>query len=111
MPKKLAKSDLVAVLTIFGLSMNAVAQAADSDRSQSLSVKDRSQSTKLGSDSACGKGSCGTDEKGAKAAQEKHEKKPAKAKSHTSKAKTKSEAKKSGEAKKADDSKKADEAK
>lgn len=76
MRRKLGKTELLALLTIAGVSTGA-AQAAkvdgDNAGNKSLQVIEQTQ-TQLGSgkDSACGKGSCGTDEDGAKKAAEKH---------------------------------------
>lgn len=75
MRRKLGKTELLALLAAAGVTTCA-AQAAKIDsntRSTALQVVDQPANTQLGSgkDSACGKGACGTDESGAKAAQAK----------------------------------------
>jgi hypothetical protein len=89
MRRKLGTHEVLALLAAAGVSTCAAAQAAkveDNTKSnaQSLQVTGQPARANLGSkEMACGKGSCGTDEKGAKAAAEKHhEKKQAK---HTEK--------------------------
>ncbi len=79
MRRKLSRGEVFALLAVAGMS-TSVAQAANVDSNEqrpfnSLQVIEQPASTQLGSgkESACGKGSCGTDESGAKAAQEKHE--------------------------------------
>ncbi len=78
MRRKLGRSEVLALLAMAGISAG-VAEAANIDaskqnQSNSLQVIEQPAATQLGSgkDSACGKGACGTDESGAKAAQQKH---------------------------------------
>lgn len=74
MRKRITTLDLLAILAVAGISTNTLAQAANSDQSTkpgALQAVEKTSKTNLGSDSACGKGACGTDESGAKAAKEK----------------------------------------
>jgi hypothetical protein len=79
MRRKLGKSEVIALLAAAGVTTCAAAQAAKVDNTtksgaQSLQVSEKQSRTELGKDMACGKGSCGTDESGAKAAADKHAK-------------------------------------
>lgn len=81
--KKISKHELLAILAAVGVSGSSCAYAADSNSNDSFGKTgfektEQSGPTKLGDESKCGKGSCGTDEKGAAAAQEKQKKKEAK---------------------------------
>lgn len=78
--KKIPKHELLAILAAVGVSGSSCAYAAnlDSNSNDGFGKTEHSGMTKLGDDSKCGKGSCGTDEKGAAAAQEKHKKKETK---------------------------------
>ncbi|MBX9571300.1 MAG: hypothetical protein K2X77_20555 [Candidatus Obscuribacterales bacterium] len=77
--KKISKHELLAILAAVGVSGSSCAYAAnlDSNSDNGFGKSEHSGATKLGDDSKCGKGSCGTDEKGAAAAQEKKKKKDA----------------------------------
>ena len=96
--KKISKQELLTILAAIGVSGSSCAYAANLDSSNDgLGKTEHPGTIKLGDDAKCGKGSCGTDEKGAAAAQDKHKKKEAK------KAEKKAEKK---EEEKKDDSKK-----
>lgn len=96
--KKISKQELLAIVAALGVSGGSCAYASSPDSSTDTFGKtEHSGTTKLGGDSKCGKGSCGTDEKGAAAAQEKHKKKEAK--KAEKKAEKKEEEKKSAEGK------------
>jgi hypothetical protein len=82
MRRKLGKTEVLALLAAAGVSTCAAAQAAKIENgaktgAQSLQAIEQPSHTQLGSkdkEMACGKGSCGTDESGAKAAADKHAK-------------------------------------
>ena len=70
-----------ALIAVLGLSFNGMARAEGSDaegksevktEKKAAKVKEVKKAAKQGADSSCGEGSCGTDKKGAKAAEEKH---------------------------------------
>ena len=77
---KITKNELLAIIAAAGVSSGATAIAAtlDQNSNSSFSKVERSGSATYLGDSACGKGSCGKDEKGAAAAKEKHGKKESK---------------------------------
>lgn len=92
--KKISKHELLAILAAAGVSGSSCAMAANVDsQSDSLGKVEHAGLSKLGADSKCGKGSCGTDEKGAAAAKEKHEKKKEEKKAERKEAKKKAEKK------------------
>lgn len=78
MRRKLGKSELLAVIAMAGVSTCAAQAAKPVDAGAAkASLKVQQPATQLADkqnnkESACGKGSCGVDESGAKAAQEKH---------------------------------------
>jgi hypothetical protein len=82
MRRKLGKTEVLALLAAAGVSTCAAAQAAKVENSaktgvQSLQAIEQPSRTQLGGkekEMACGKGACGTDESGAKAAADKHTK-------------------------------------
>lgn len=73
---KISTLNLMAILTAVGVGSNAfdLVEAKDVVSSSKLDAVEHNHMTKLGSENSCGKGSCGKDEAGAKAAQEKQNK-------------------------------------
>lgn len=69
---KITKNELLAIIAAAGVSSGATAIAAklDQNANSSFSKVERNGSATYLGDSACGKGSCGKDEKGAAAAKE-----------------------------------------
>ncbi|MBX9688875.1 MAG: hypothetical protein K2X27_19355 [Candidatus Obscuribacterales bacterium] len=91
--KKISKTEMLAILAAAGLSAGSSAIAADTNNDNALG-KTEHAARNLGTESACGKGSCGKDEKGAEAAKAKHEvKKEAKKAKHEVKKEEKAEKK------------------
>jgi hypothetical protein len=89
MAKKFSTSDIISLLTAAGLVAGTAAIAADSASGKAgksaISAQEHTPlAGKNGKDNACGEGACGTDEKGAKAAQEKHKAAGAKSSHHAS---------------------------
>lgn len=75
------KFELAAILAAISVGAGAAAHATRTENSKvyqshdnSFSIIERNDGVKLGSDSACGEGACGTDDKGAKAAADKRKK-------------------------------------
>jgi uncharacterized low-complexity protein len=73
--ERISKSEITAILALIGLSSAAagsaqlVAQAHDANH---MFVAEKASPASKSKDSACGKGSCGTDDKGAAAAKKAH---------------------------------------
>jgi uncharacterized low-complexity protein len=69
-------SELTALLAFLGITSTGAATAADTEKSSQkkgpMFIAEKKTGTKKGGASACGKGSCGTDKKGAAAAKQKH---------------------------------------
>lgn len=81
------KAQATALLTVLGLvgtlAGPALAESKDKEQNgtknaKSVKGKEVKKAGKQGADSACGEGSCGTDDKGAAAAKKAHDKAPAK---------------------------------
>lgn len=76
--KRLTRSEMLALLAIAGVASGACAvNAAEKSGSSNIApmgVVEHPTMSRLGSDSACGAGSCGADDKGAAAAKKKHDK-------------------------------------
>lgn len=72
--KKIARKELLAILAATGVSSSAAlaANLDSNNETNSLGKIEHSGLGYLADESACGKGSCGKDEKGAEAAKEKH---------------------------------------
>lgn len=82
MKNKLSHTDVLSLLTAAGIvaSTGAVIAAnptnqSDSSRHSTLKVSEHHRALGSGKENACGKGSCGTDEKGAAAAKDRDKKK------------------------------------
>lgn len=89
MKTRLSQSDLLSIIAAAGIVTSATAAVAAPDstaKTPALKVADKTKPAAGGKDSACGKGSCGTDEKGAEAAKNR-DKKKADAKADATKAK------------------------
>lgn len=81
MKSRISRADLLAVMTAAGVIATTTGSfAADTStaRHPALKVSDKTTSLGSGKENACGKGSCGTDEKGAQAAKDRDKKKPTK---------------------------------
>ena len=79
MYKKIGTAELIAIIASAGLATAALAKSEDAgthagSRTKTMKVSEQKQKAPAAKEKemACGKGSCGTDEKGAKAAQDKH---------------------------------------
>lgn len=76
--KRLTRNEMLALLAIAGVASGtcsvSAAENTGSNKIAPLGVLEHPTMSRLGSDSACGAGSCGADEKGAAAAKKKHEK-------------------------------------
>lgn len=76
--KRLTRNEMLALLAIAGVASSACAvSAAEKSASNKISpmgVVEHPTMSRLGSDSACGAGACGADDKGAAAAKKKHDK-------------------------------------
>lgn len=90
MKTKLSQSDLLAIIAATGIvtcASSALAAPDNTAKTPALKVADKTKpATGGGKDNACGKGACGTDEKGAQAAKDRDKKKD-NAKADTTKAK------------------------
>lgn len=111
MRNRLGTANVIALLAAAGIATTCTANAANNEsnnpRTGALKVTEHTAKVHLadkkadsskdsksaGKDSACGKGSCGTDESGAKAATDKHAKKSTKAAKSTPKTERKKDAK------------------
>ncbi len=73
--KRLSRNEMLALLTVAGVASGTCGAIA-SDKSTSnispMGVVEHQSMSRLGSDNACGKGSCGADDKGAADAKKKH---------------------------------------
>ena len=72
--ERMSKAEMTALLALLGIAASGVAQASPittSDNHGAYLVAEKT-GAKKGAAAACGKGSCGVDTKGAKAAKEKH---------------------------------------
>ncbi|HEY9677896.1 MAG TPA: hypothetical protein V6C76_07790 [Drouetiella sp.] len=79
--QRLSKTELTALLTVLGISTGAIANAAPTNTANEKPfLVAEKEGAKKGADMACGKGSCGVDEKGAAAAKEKASEKKAESK-------------------------------
>ncbi|MBY0546357.1 MAG: hypothetical protein K2W95_03645 [Candidatus Obscuribacterales bacterium] len=76
--KRLTRNEMLALLAIAGVASGACAvNAAEKSGSTNIApmgVVEHPTMSRLGSDSACGAGACGADDKGAAAAKKKHDK-------------------------------------
>jgi uncharacterized low-complexity protein len=79
--ERISKSDITAILALVGISSGgfAISQPAHAgtakNQTNPMFVAENKAPAGKGKDSACGKGSCGTDDKGAAAAKKAHSKK------------------------------------
>lgn len=84
-----SKLELTALLTALGIASGTIGTTCQPAISQTnekgpLYVAEKKTDSAKGSDSACGKGACGKDDKGAAAAKSKHKKHKAKASTKSS---------------------------
>lgn len=78
--KRLSRNEVLALLAIAGVAGGTGGVSASDNTTSNISpmgVVEHPSMSRLGSDSACGKGSCGADDKGAAAAKKKHAEKKA----------------------------------
>lgn len=88
--KRITKIEAASMLLVLGLTASPLMADAKEDAAKAKTgAKETPKAAKQGKDSACGEGSCGTDEKGAKAAKKSHEKAADKKEAGESKPKTK----------------------
>jgi len=88
--KRITKIEAASLLLVLGLTSSPLMVSAKDDAAKTKTdAKERKKAVKQGKDSACGEGSCGTDEKGAKAAKKAHDKAADKKGTEETKPKTK----------------------
>lgn len=80
MKSRISGAELLAVMTAAGVITTTASFAGETNAGKhpALKVADKTTSLGSGKENACGKGSCGTDEKGAKAAKDRDKKKATK---------------------------------
>lgn len=88
--KRITKIEAASLLLVLGLTSSPLMVSAKDDAAKAKTdAKETKKAVKQGKDSACGEGSCGTDEKGAKAAKKAHDKAADKKGAEETKPKTK----------------------
>ncbi len=73
--QRISKNELTALLTMLGLTAGTMANAGPTSSNEKPFLVAEKQGAKKPAEMACGKGSCGVDEKGAAAAKDKSAKK------------------------------------